>query len=101
MDWEGSGTGRSLPPIFLLIATISSLSATLLSLWAIYTHLKRYLKPNLQRHVVRLILIVPIFSTSSLLGLFSLREYEAVCYSPVVIWTQQLTCISSCSYRLV
>lgn len=72
MSSDSSGAGRSLPPSLLIIATISSLSATLLSLFSIYTHLKRYLKPHLQRHVIRLILIVPIYSTSSLIGLFSL-----------------------------
>ncbi|CAO1621747.1 unnamed protein product [Sympodiomycopsis kandeliae] len=69
---DGPGTGRSLPPSLLIIATVSSLSATVLSLIAIYSHLKRYLKPHLQRHVVRLLLIVPIYATSSLIGLFSL-----------------------------
>lgn len=69
---DGSGTGRSLPPSLLIVAAVSSLSATVLSLTSIYTHLKNYRKPNLQRFVVRLILIVPIFATSSLIGLFSL-----------------------------
>ncbi|CAO1624769.1 unnamed protein product [Parajaminaea phylloscopi] len=69
---DGSGTGRSLPTSLLVIATVSSLSATILSLLTIYVHLKNYRKPHLQRFVVRLILIVPIYATSSCIGLFSL-----------------------------
>lgn len=69
---DGSGTGRSLPPYLLIIASLCSLFATLLSLTSIYSHLKNYRKPHLQRFVVRLILIVPIYSTSSAIGLFSL-----------------------------
>lgn len=69
---DGSGTGRSLPTGLLALATISSLSATIVSLATIYVHLKNYRKPHLQRFVVRLILIVPIYATSSCIGLFSL-----------------------------
>lgn len=43
-----------------------------MSLFTIYVHLKNYRKPHLQRFVVRLILIVPIYATSSCIGLFSL-----------------------------
>ena len=39
--------------------------ATLISVYAIYGHLRHYGRPNLQRFIVRIIVIVPVYSVSS------------------------------------
>ncbi|KAH8809549.1 DUF300 domain-containing protein [Flagelloscypha sp. PMI_526] len=69
----GSGSGSSLPIAVLTLAGLSTLVATVLSTGSIYLHLKNYRKPMLQRMVIRIILMVPIYGVSSLISLFSLQ----------------------------
>ena len=54
---EGPGTGRSLPPGILIACSLSTLFSTLFSFWLIWRQLKNYRKPNLQRYVVRLLVM--------------------------------------------
>ncbi|CAL1710429.1 unnamed protein product [Somion occarium] len=69
----GSGSGSSLPLPILLLAGIATLAATGISATSIYLHLKNYRKPILQRMVVRIMLMVPLYAISSFISLFSLQ----------------------------
>ncbi|GAA5946790.1 hypothetical protein JCM10213_009075 [Rhodosporidiobolus nylandii] len=68
----GAGSGAHLPPAVLLTATLSAGLSTILSLWTVWLQLKHYHKPRLQRMVVRILVMVPIYSLSSLISLYSL-----------------------------
>ncbi|GAA5981455.1 hypothetical protein JCM11641_004768 [Rhodosporidiobolus odoratus] len=68
----GQGSGSHLPFSILLTATLSAGLSTLLSLWTVWLQLKHYHKPRLQRMVVRILVMVPIYSLSSLISLYSL-----------------------------
>ncbi|KLO15196.1 DUF300-domain-containing protein [Schizopora paradoxa] len=72
-DGAGSGSGSALPFAVLLIAGICTVFATFVSAMSILLHLKNYRKPMLQRMVVRIMLMVPIYAISSLISLFSLE----------------------------
>lgn len=67
-----SGSGTDLPFIVLLLATISAVFSTILSIWTVILQLKNYRKINLQRFVVRILVMVPIYSVASLVSLYSL-----------------------------
>ncbi|PWN37604.1 DUF300-domain-containing protein, partial [Meira miltonrushii] len=86
------GSGRSLPPALLWTATASALFSTLFSLYSINSQLRAYRKPVLQRYVVRLLLMVPIYSLSSMASLFSLQAAFIIdvirdVYEGFVIWS--------------
>lgn len=53
-DW---GSGRSLPPILLLLCTLATLFTTVASSYSIWLQLKHYFKPRLQRYVVRILIM--------------------------------------------
>ncbi|ROW05777.1 hypothetical protein VMCG_05243 [Cytospora schulzeri] len=65
------GTGQKLTYATTVVAGVASLSATLLSLVSIWLQTKNYRKPLLQRYVVRILLMVPIYSISSWISLVS------------------------------
>ncbi|KAG9220153.1 hypothetical protein CCMSSC00406_0007152 [Pleurotus cornucopiae] len=69
----GSGSGSRLPTAVLTLAGVSSLLAVLISGMSIYLQLKNYRKPGLQRMVVRIMLMVPIYAVSSFISLVSLE----------------------------
>ncbi|KAI0916543.1 hypothetical protein AcV5_010451 [Taiwanofungus camphoratus] len=69
----GSGSGSALPFPVLLLSGISTVIATLVSAMTIYLHLKNYRKPILQRQVVRIMLMVPLYAIASFISLFSLQ----------------------------
>ncbi|KAH9822213.1 organic solute transporter Ostalpha-domain-containing protein [Melampsora americana] len=70
---HGSGSGSRLDPRLLYSAGLSAGLATLLSVWCVCQQLRNYRKPILQRFVVRILIMVPIYSISSLISLFSLE----------------------------
>ncbi|PVF93319.1 DUF300-domain-containing protein [Serendipita vermifera] len=70
---HGSGSGSALNPIILWTAGISALAATLLASMSIWLQLKNYRRPILQRQVVRIMLMIPIYAISSFISLFSLE----------------------------
>lgn len=89
---SGGGSGRSLPPALLWTATASALFSTFFSLYSINSQLRSYRKPVLQRYVVRLLLMVPIYSLSSMASLFSLQAAFVIdvirdIYEGFVIWS--------------
>ncbi|EMD32381.1 hypothetical protein CERSUDRAFT_88023 [Gelatoporia subvermispora B] len=67
------GSGSALPFAALLLAGISTIIATGVSAMSIILHLKNYRKPMLQRMVVRIMLMVPLYAISSFISLLSLQ----------------------------
>ncbi|QRV78155.1 Organic solute transporter Ostalpha [Ceratobasidium sp. AG-Ba] len=67
----GSGSGLSFS--VLLTAGIATAVATIVSTWSICSHLKNYRKPALQRMVIRIMVMVPLYGISSYISLFSLE----------------------------
>ncbi|KAI1136982.1 DUF300-domain-containing protein [Hypoxylon sp. FL0543] len=66
------GTGQKFTTATTIIAGVFSLAATLMSIVSIWLQLKNYRKPLLQRYVVRILLMVPIYSISSWVSMVSL-----------------------------
>lgn len=69
---RNGGSGSELPPNVLWLASLSAGLATVLSFWCIVQQLRNYRKPILQRFVVRILFMVPIYSISTLISLYSL-----------------------------
>ncbi|KAK4134234.1 DUF300-domain-containing protein [Trichocladium antarcticum] len=59
------GTGQKFEAAATWMAGIASIAATLLSIVSIWLQTKNYRKPLLQRYVVRILLMVPIYSIAS------------------------------------
>ncbi|KAL2175608.1 organic solute transporter Ostalpha-domain-containing protein [Thermothelomyces heterothallicus CBS 202.75] len=59
------GTGQKFEAAATVIAGVASLAATLLSIVSIWLQTKNYRKPLLQRYVVRILLMIPIYSVAS------------------------------------
>lgn len=68
----GTGTGTQLGHAATVVAGVCSLIATLLALISIWLQTKNYRKPLLQRYVVRILLMVPIYAISSWVSLMSI-----------------------------
>lgn len=88
----GGGSGRSLPKPLLFTAAACALFATGFSFYSIDQQLRAYRKPILQRYVVRLLLMVPIYSIASMASLFSLQAAFVIdvirdVYEGFVIWS--------------
>ncbi|KKY38493.1 hypothetical protein UCDDA912_g01485 [Diaporthe ampelina] len=65
------GTGQKLTYATIVVAGVASLSAALFSIVQINMAPNNYRKPLLQRYVVRILLMVPIYSISSWVSLIS------------------------------
>ncbi|KAJ5759607.1 hypothetical protein N7520_006763 [Penicillium odoratum] len=68
----GGGTGSSLAQAIIIVTGVSALVASLLSIVSIWFQMKNYRKPLLQRYVVRILLMVPIFAAASWTSIVSL-----------------------------
>ncbi|OAX81093.1 hypothetical protein ACJ72_04567 [Emergomyces africanus] len=73
LSGSSGGTGSSLARVTVIIAGVASLVATFISLISIWLQTKNYRKPLLQRYVVRILLMVPIYSISSWVSIVSLK----------------------------
>jgi hypothetical protein len=71
-DQEG-GSGSGFGHAVLIVAGVAALVACLETLVSIILQAKNYRKPLLQRHVIRILVLVPIFSAASWASLTSLR----------------------------
>ncbi|KAH0828749.1 DUF300 domain-containing protein [Lanmaoa asiatica] len=69
----GHGSGSNLPLPVLALAGISTIVAVVVSGISIWLQLRNYRKPLLQRMVVRIMVMVPLYAVSSLISLFSLE----------------------------
>ncbi|BEI82503.1 hypothetical protein CcaverHIS002_0303710 [Cutaneotrichosporon cavernicola] len=67
------GAGDHLPGALLAVCGACTLVATVLSIWSIVLQLKNYRMPALQRCVVRIMVMVPLYALSSLIALYSLN----------------------------
>ena len=75
----------------LLLAGIASTMSVLLSIYLIYKHLRNYTNPRLQQCIVRILLMVPIYSVDSWLSIrfhkFSLYfDLFRDCYEAYVLY---------------
>ncbi|PVI01932.1 DUF300-domain-containing protein [Periconia macrospinosa] len=72
---EGSsgGTGQHFARAVVIVAGVAALVASLLTFIAVWLQTKNYRKPLLQRYVVRILLMVPIYSASSWASLVSIQ----------------------------
>ena len=68
-----SGTGARFQAWVIILAGVAALAASLLTMVSVWLQTKNYRKPLLQRYVVRILLMVPIYSISSWVSLYSLR----------------------------
>ncbi|RMZ81075.1 hypothetical protein DV738_g2394, partial [Chaetothyriales sp. CBS 135597] len=68
-----TGSGNKLARAVILVAGVAALVAALVSLVSIWMQLKNYRKPLLQRYVVRILLMVPIYSAASWASVVSLN----------------------------
>ncbi|KAH6856529.1 organic solute transporter Ostalpha-domain-containing protein [Chaetomium sp. MPI-CAGE-AT-0009] len=59
------GTGQKFEAAATVVAGVASLVATLMSIVSIWLQTKNYRKPLLQRYVVRILLMIPIYSVAS------------------------------------
>jgi hypothetical protein len=76
MSEGGGGTGQKLTAATTVVAGVASLVATAFSLLSIWLQAKNYRKPLLQRYVVRILLMVPIYSISSWTSMVSLTAAQ-------------------------
>ncbi|KAK6585267.1 hypothetical protein PZA11_001994 [Diplocarpon coronariae] len=67
------GTGQKLTQATIVVAGVSSLLASLLSVVSVWFQTKNYRKPLLQRYVIRILLMVPIYSISSWSSIISMK----------------------------
>ncbi|PHH83518.1 hypothetical protein CDD82_69 [Ophiocordyceps australis] len=67
------GTGKKFTNATTIVAGVASLAATLLSIISIWLQAKNYRKPLLQRYVIRILLMVPIYSVASWTSMVSLK----------------------------
>ncbi|ORX33656.1 organic solute transporter Ostalpha-domain-containing protein [Kockovaella imperatae] len=86
------GAGTRLPIWLLALCGTFTAIATGVSIMSITLQLKNYRKPSLQRYVVRIMVMVPLYAISSLIAIFSLEAafvIDAVrdLYEAFVIYT--------------
>ncbi|KAL4063857.1 DUF300-domain-containing protein [Scleroderma citrinum] len=70
---HGHGAGSSLPLPVLVFAGVSTFVAVVVSGISIWLQLRNYRKPLLQRMVIRIMVMVPLYAIASLISLFSLE----------------------------
>lgn len=68
---QSKGTGEKLTSATIIVAGVAALVASLLSAGSVWLQTKNYRKPLLQRHVIRILLMVPIYSVSSWTSIMS------------------------------
>ena len=67
------GTGSRFQRWVIILAGVAALAASLLTCVSVWLQFKNYRKPLLQRYVVRILLMVPIYSIASWTSLYSLK----------------------------
>ncbi|CAO3572618.1 unnamed protein product [Mortierella alpina] len=79
--FSANGLNLDLPRIGWIAAGVFTLISTIISLVLIYRHLQYYTKPNQQRYIVRMLLMVPIYAITSWFSFVYVREavyYETI-----------------------
>lgn len=75
------GTGQKLTQATIVVAGVASILASLLSIVSVWLQTKNYRKPLLQRYVIRILLMVPIYSIASWSSIVSLKA--AMFFDPI------------------
>lgn len=75
---NGSSGRLSESPWPIIAAAIASTFSTLVSIISLWTHLKQYRKPLMQRYVVRIMLMVPLYAIASCLSLLSFTAADFI-----------------------
>ncbi|OAA62345.1 DUF300 domain protein [Cordyceps fumosorosea ARSEF 2679] len=75
---SNGGTGAKFKGYTTVIAGVASIIATIVSVLSIWLQAKNYRKPLLQRYVVRILLMVPIYSIASWTSMVSLTAAQFV-----------------------
>ncbi|KAG8626456.1 hypothetical protein KVT40_005401 [Elsinoe batatas] len=70
---ETGGTGSRFGTIVITLAGVAALIACVVTFISVWLQSKNYRKPLLQRYVVRILLLVPIFALASWASLYSLK----------------------------
>ncbi|KAF4552027.1 Organic solute transporter Ostalpha-like protein 2 [Elsinoe fawcettii] len=70
---ESGGTGSRFATIVTILAGVSALIACVVTFISVWLQSKNYRKPLLQRYVIRILVLVPIFAASSWASLYSLK----------------------------
>ncbi|SMY28274.1 unnamed protein product [Zymoseptoria tritici ST99CH_1A5] len=70
---QAGGSGSGFGHAVVVVAGVAALVACLETFVSIWLQAKNYRKPLLQRHVIRILVLVPIFSAASWASLTSLR----------------------------
>jgi len=70
-DFSSGGTGARFARAVIIVAGVCALVASLVTFVAVWLQTKNYRKPVLQRYVVRILLMVPIYAASSWASLVS------------------------------
>lgn len=73
--------GLTFHHLFLIISAIFGLISVVVSLFLIFRHATHYSKPWEQKHIIRILLMIPIYSTVSFL---SFLNYEHSIYYEVL-----------------
>ncbi|KAH0095037.1 hypothetical protein KCU66_g16498, partial [Aureobasidium melanogenum] len=73
MSGSTGGTGNRFARAVTIVAGVAALVATILTFLSTWLQSKNYRKPLLQRYVIRILIMVPIYSASSWASLVSLK----------------------------
>ena len=68
---SGGGTGSSLGKAALIVCGVAALVSSIISFVSVWLQTKNYRKPLLQRYVIRILLMVPLYSAASFASLMS------------------------------
>lgn len=68
---SGGGTGTSLGKATVIVCGVASLVAIIISFVSVWLQTKNYRKPLLQRYVIRILLMIPLYSAASWASLMS------------------------------
>jgi hypothetical protein len=87
LAWVETNRSRS-----LLIALACCTVACFLSVYNIYQHLQHYSRPQLQRYIVRILVIVPVYALGSFLSLKFVKQalyFDTIrdCYEAFVVYS--------------
>ncbi|KAF4549248.1 Organic solute transporter Ostalpha-like protein 1 [Elsinoe fawcettii] len=85
--WENGITWHRLG---LIISAVFGLISVIVALWLIFRHATHYSKPTEQKHIIRILLMIPVYSTVSFLSYLHYRHaiyYEVLrdCYEAFAI----------------
>ncbi|KAF2122325.1 organic solute transporter Ostalpha-domain-containing protein [Lophiotrema nucula] len=72
-DTLPSGTGARFGRAVIILSGVAALAASLITIVSVWLQSKNYRKPLLQRYVIRILLMVPIYSATSWASLVSLK----------------------------